>query len=192
MLNKLDKDMKVGIILGIITLIGLCMITYCVVTYFDEDPLPNLPLAPSSFSGVVGDNITTNLGIGWQLISMPDTMNKENIYINYDNNTYSWNEAVTNNYIADIIFEYHQGNYVEVEEVIKTHGYWMYTFVENIYLSDEQFVLYAGKITYDGTEHITCNKLVLAPEYFSNEISCASLVATDMYEFYYQGGDVLQ
>jgi len=155
-----------------------------------DDGLPQLPLPPTSFDTIPSNNITINLNIGWQMISMPNTMDKESIFINYDDDTYSWNNAVTNNLIADVIFEYNNG-YLEVQQVLKTHGYWIYTFVDDIYLSDEAFVLYAGKLFFDGTEHIICDKLVIAPEYYTNDIHCASLIATNMYEFYYEGGEVL-
>ena len=158
-----------------------------------DDVLPDIPESPDDFS-YVGDSVGNfTLTTGWQLISMPDNINKTDIFITYENESYTWTEAFNNNLIANVVVEYNGNGYSEVDYLLKTRGYWMYSFVDGIQISDMPSVIYCGKLFtgYSNMSNITCSKVVIAPEFYDNDIYCNTFVATDFYEFYYDGGEVL-
>lgn len=190
----LNEEIKQGIIGLLVVLIGVIL---CVYAIHYDDMQDNwekyLPLAPSNFNPPSQEIGNFTLGIGWQMVSMPENINRTDIYINYDGDSYSWNEAIVEGLIANVLMEYSEGQYIDTNYLLKTRGYWMYCFVDGIQISDESFVLYCGSLIYNATAgNITCNKVVIAPEFYSNTIEYTTFVATDMYEFYYLGGDILE
>jgi len=190
----LNEEIKQGIIGLLIVLIGV-ILCFAVIQYEDmEDNWQDyMPLAPWNFTMPFDEIGNFTLGVGWQMVSMPENINKTDIYINYQEETYTWNEAVTNGYIANVIMSYDTGQYIETNYLLKTRGYWMYCFTDGIQISDESFVLYCGKLIFNATAgNVTCNKVVISPELYDNTIEYTTFVATDMYEFYYLGGDVLE
>ena len=49
--------------------------------------------------------------MGWNLVSMPETISKYDVTIHYNNNTYTWQEAVDNGYILKFLYGYKGGTY---------------------------------------------------------------------------------
>ena len=175
--------------LMVVALIIICffmgMLTY---RYIDNDfKLPKIPALPIASAIGTGGSNSFSLSIGYNMVSMPKTISKYNVSITYNDIGYSWNQAVNDGLIADIVIYYDGIDYVETDTFLKTKGYWMYSLVEPLYISDEEFVLYCGTLLFNGTEDITCDRIVIAPEFYDNTISVASLTVTNMYEFYFDG-----
>ena len=185
-----SKIRPILITMGFLITIVILLFAY---DYYVDIDLPDLPLAPGSFDVPYDKSGTHTLGVGWQMISMPRNLNKTDIHINYQEETYTWNEAVIEGYIGNVIFIFDSGNYIETNSLLKTRGYWMYCFVDGISISDYGFVVYCGKLIQNSSaQNITCDKVVIAPEFYDNTVEYNTFIATDMYEFYYLGGDVLE
>lgn len=185
-MNKINPWI-IGVIIELILVIYLFSLIFLTSnTNLDNPDLPNTD-TDYPFS-----NSTVNLQLGWNIISLPTTSYKYSIYINYNNQSYTWNQAVDNNLIANIVLNYKDNNYTNVDYLYKTKGYWIFTFVNNIYISEDPFTLYCGKIMFNSSyNNITCQKLIIAPELYNNTIYCNTLTALDTYTFYYIGGEVL-
>jgi len=193
MKNKLYENIL--LVISIITFIMLLSILgWLALNLDDGEGLPDTPLVPSSFSSNFSEIGNFTLDSGWQLVSMPDNINKTSIYINYENNTYNWNDAIDNNLIANVVMEYTNNGYVSTNYLLKTRGYWIYCYVDGIQLSDEPSIIYCSKLYtgFSNMSNITCSKVIISPELYDNEIYCNTFIATDFYEFYYLGGEVLQ
>jgi len=183
-----DKVIRNSTIIVLMFFMAIVVVAWIWTQFYviPEHELPELPLLPTEFEGNVSYNVTAEFGSGWQMFSMPRTMSKEDIYINYQDESYTWQQAINNDYVADYLYTRENGNYVLKDILIKTRGYFVYCFVEGISFSDEPFVLYcrAWKCTDTSTENVVCDKIV-SSNLYTNIIECASMTVTGMHEFYY-------
>ena len=183
-------ETKTNIIILII--MGIVLIGAIVYMNINKETIPEFPQLPSVDGQYTTNTSDTYLSSGWNMISLPSSGYKYSIIINYNENSYVWNQAIDEGLIADVVLSYKNNNYVNIEYLIKTRGYWIYCYVDGIYISDEPFTLYCGKIEFGSQyDNITCQKVVIAPEFYSNTIYCNTLQATDTYTFYYMGGEIL-
>jgi len=174
------------IIVILIMVIGVVLIALYPIDI--KSDIPELPDYPSG-SLPPPDSESGELGIGWNLVSMDMSVNKTDVYITYDNDTYDWDSAISNGIIFHKLYGYNGSNYYLANKFIKTKGYWLYALKEPIYISSQPLILYCGKLYFDGTENITCSKIVISPDY-TNEIHCNQLTV-DSVEFYYDDVGVL-
>lgn len=191
MKNKSFKNIL--ILFGVIVSASLTGILLSML-FLPFDDLPDMPLAPGSFD-IPGDEIGNfTLGVGWQMVSMPNNINKTNVYINYGVDSYLWDDAVSEGLIANVVMEYSTDGYVETNYLLKTRGYWIYCWVDGIQISDEAFTMYCANIYtgYENMSNITCNRVVVSPEFYDNDIYCNTFTATDSFSFYFNGGEVLE
>jgi hypothetical protein len=70
----------------------------------------------------------------WNLISLPvyDTISKDDIIVHFGLNNYTWDDAVTNNYVLDTIYDWLRDTqgYNAVDTLEPGNGYWMWAYVE--------------------------------------------------------------
>ena len=175
------------IIIGLVALIVMLLVLVIIGFSGEREIIPPFPPIGDPVNG----NETYELCIGWNMVSMPQTISKYNVSITYNDNSYTWQDACDNGYIADMIISYNGTDYISSDTFHKTKGYWLYSLVEPLYISDEPFVIYCGKIFFNGTGNLSCNRLVIAPEYYTNVIYCESIAVADVVEFYFEGS-VLQ
>ena len=178
----IDRE-NIKIMIGLLFLILLTSIVIIGMNY-NEKEIPDFPRFPSVIpSGEVG-NSDISLSLGWNLISMPSSIPKENISFTHNGLPYSWNEAISNNLIFDILYGFENNDYILVDFCLKTKGYWLYTRVDNLYISDEPQVICCNAMIQNSTaENINCNKVIISDLYdetlYYNEINF------DEIEFYY-------
>jgi len=76
--------------------------------------------------------IDIQLYVGWNLISITfnESVDKTNIIVSYEENNYTWREAVTNGYILEFIYRWNATtqNYETVDTLQPGKGYWMYAY----------------------------------------------------------------
>jgi len=177
---------KIQLLLIVILCIALSGLLIIELTKVELPPIPT----PMVSGAPIGEgNVSPELYIGWNMVSMPQTVSKDSVSITYNDESYTWNQAVYNGYIADIIVTYDGNEYTESDIFHKTRGYWMYSLVEPLWISDEPFILYCGylDITNESTVNLTCNTIKISPELYSNTITCGHINVLDMWEFYYLG-----
>lgn len=127
---------------------------------------------------------------GWNMVSMPETMAKENIFITMPSTgeTFSWAEAVAEGLIIDEIYNYANGVYSEVDQMLQTHGYWMYAFVSNLIIYNDPAVIICRFLDITDNESdgdINCSRIIITD--MSNiTVTCHSIYASDTWDFYYE------
>lgn len=188
-MDKLRKTISIAVILTLIALV--LFLTIGQKPDEPDKPLPPIPTIPMGSPPLGEQNF--ELKEGWNMVSMPETISKHSINITYEDNSYTWQEAVDNLYIVDVVMSYNGTDYVEVNTLYKTRGYWMYALVEPILISNEQLIIYCGKLIIDNetySNHIVCDTIYIAPEYFENTITCATITVNNMFDFYFMGDEL--
>jgi nitroreductase len=112
-----------------------------------------IPLAviPAGNACLNKDNLPiSNLSSQWNFISLPfnHSINKSDVIVNYANENYSWNTAVSNNWVSDYVFGWNRaGQSYTFNDVFQPgYGYWIYAYepcvlwVENITLQTDSYV----------------------------------------------------
>jgi len=166
-----------------IVAIVLMTVLFIIISDAPREELPDIPIHPCSLTlpaGEVGYNVVE----GWNLISLPDTTSKQNIIITYQGNSYSWQQAVDNGYVADIIMGYNGTDYVETDTIHEFTGYWLYSFISSAYLSSEISVVYGSKLVHDdNASDIMVDKVIISNTYDSPIYY--NTISWDSMEFYY-------
>ncbi|MBU1940796.1 MAG: tandem-95 repeat protein, partial [Candidatus Thermoplasmatota archaeon] len=89
-------------------------------------------------SNTIGTGHITDTNLSWNIIGLPYNivLAKTSITVQYNNNDYTWAQAVANNYILDFIYGWDRisQNYVLINTLEPGQGYWMYTFYDQITL----------------------------------------------------------
>jgi hypothetical protein len=177
---------RILIIFGVIFLI----IILSIILYNPkpEPHLPDIPAIPVGMNGEQGeDNLT--LHIGWNMVSMPECTKKTDVYFTYDNISYNWTKAIDIPLIVDTLLTYDGNTYIQVDVFLKTRGYWLYSFVEPLYISSEPLVLCCKTIYFDGNETLNCTRLIISPKY-DTVIHCKSINVQEVSFYYYDIGKI--
>ncbi len=112
------------------------------------------------------DRKVTNVLIDWNLISLPfnNTVEKEDVVIDFAGEEYTWSDAVTNGYISNFIFDWNRSeqSYSFSTQFKASYGYWLYSYelcelwVENVtlssstpYITEVQFGWNLFSVPYD-------------------------------------------
>ncbi len=155
---------------------------------FKPPPPPSMPKFATVLGSPLGD-INQTLHIGWNMVSMPGYSAKNDVYFTYENISYNWTEAISIPLIVDVLYTYNGSDYVEVNAFLEMKGYWLYTFVEPVYISSDPLVLYCSKIYYDGNDTLNCTRLLISPMY-ETIIHCASITAQEVVFYFYDVGEI--
>ena len=87
------------------------------------------------------DGYITSIVEKWNIIGVPDvqSLDKNNITIEYNDMEYSWNEAVSNILINDFLFGWDTFNqsYIFSEDIDPGYAYWMYAYHNCILLRND-------------------------------------------------------
>ncbi len=94
----------------------------------------------------------SNLSSGWNMISLPfnQSINKNLIYVNFNDTFYSWDEAVQNNIIVNFIFGWNRTLQASeiIEELKPGFSYWSYAFEPcSFYGKGVENIIYESYIT---------------------------------------------
>lgn len=158
-------------------------------SYDPVEPIPSIPTPGSP----TDDTQYYELSQGWNMVSMPETMYKEGIFVTIPSTgeTFNWSEAVTAGLIIDEIYNYANGAYNEVNQLLQTHGYWMYTFVDDLVIYNDPAVVICRYLNITDNEsdgHINCSRVIITD--MSNiTVTCHSIYACDTWDFYYENQD---
>ena len=179
-MEKKIRKLLIGI--GIVFIITILLISL----YKPSEPriIPIIPAFPNTIPSDDVNNGNVTLNAGWNIISMPNSMPRDNISFTYEGMPYSWNEAVADELIWNVLWGFNGTDYIMVDYLIRTKGYWLCCIEEPIYISHEPLVLVCGKLMFNGTENITCNKVIISPELYDNTIY-VDVLNCDEIEFYY-------
>ncbi|MCK5018156.1 MAG: hypothetical protein KAS32_13960 [Candidatus Peribacteraceae bacterium] len=157
---------------------------------FEQQP-PPLPNYPSIMPSGEIENGNMTLYMGWNLVSMPVSIPRDNISFTYEGMPYTWAEAVDNNYIWNVLWAFNGTNYIMADFLIRTRGYWLGCKVEPIYISDELLVICCNGIEFDdNASDIVCNKVIVSNLYETHLV--VKSITYDSIEFYYLSDGVLE
>jgi hypothetical protein len=167
-MNKI-QIIVIGVITSIVAMIGIGIGTYIPQNVTTKIELPDYPIdsPPSS------EEYYT-LNIGWNLVSMPDTINKTNVYIIYNSITYNWTNAINNLIIYDNVYGYNGTSYFKTSSFVESKGYWLYSLKEPVLMTTQSNTIFCNKLYFDGTDVLSCTNLVISPSY-PNTIHCKSI-----------------
>jgi len=166
---------KIYMIFGLMCII---ILGFMIISHIPKDdgigelPFPWLSTIKASY---VSENQTMELMSGWNMISLPETTNKSNVIITFNDTQYTWEEA-NNEFViyGDYLATFEDGEYVLSNIFYKNKGYFLFSFEDNVFLSINESNLYCSKIFFNGTENIVCDKLIMNPD-FDNIIYCNSI-----------------
>ena len=161
-MNSISKAI---ITIGII-LIAVITLFIVITPEIPEPIIPNIPPIPEIGTPVGLEPQNISLSIGWNVVSMPYSINKYDVYITYNEESYTWYNASYNGLIADKLLFLEDNEWVEIDTFYKTKGYLLYSLVEPLYISTEAYVIYGSKLEYspDG-EDIVCHSVHLGNVY---------------------------
>jgi len=154
----------------------------------------NEPKIPTETAGD-GKRQTNELCLEWNIVSMPETISKYNVTIEYNGIIYSWNDSVSEGLILTFLYGYEDGRFYLYDTFQKYKGYWLYTYVDKIKLhenSTPDVVIRCKNITFtDESElELECDILIIAPEYYDNSIICRSINIKRTVLFMYDGDTI--
>ena len=128
----------------------------------------------------------TNLSTNWNFVSLPFnyTIEKINISISYNNNTYSWNEAVSLGFVNNFIFGWNRFGqyYTFADTLMPGYGYWIFAsnscelLIKNISYVYDPFVTKAE--TGWNIVGIPCNQLVNKNDLFVEDVPWDTAVSS--------------
>lgn len=178
-----------GVMIGVISILLVLLVVIVYNQPIVEPIIPTIPTFPSTIPGDDVDNGNITLHIDWNIVSMPNSIPKENISFTYQGIPYSWDEAVANEYIWNVLWGFNGTDYVMVDYCIKTKGYWLCSRVDELYIHDEPLVICGNALWTNGTEDIVCNNIIISNLYDSP--ICVNTITYDSIEFYYLSDGVL-
>ena len=129
---------------------------------------------------------------GWNIISLPETINKNATIVAVGDEIYTWNDAVENSLVLNNIYEYKpvQG-YVDSNVFERHKGYFVFFYNSDtiVRLPNELNVITCQRLQINGssTLELNCTTLIIAPEYYNNTLVCKSIDITGEIIFKYKG-----
>jgi len=82
------------------------------------------------WSDAVGAGHITNLKTHWNIIGLPyeTPINTANLLVEYNSNTYTWNEAIANQIVLGFVYGWNANLYTLETTLSPDEGYWMYAY----------------------------------------------------------------
>jgi len=141
------------------------------------------------------DILITNLFNNWNLIGIPfnQSINKNNLTVEYNNNNSTWSQAVTAGIVSDFIFGWSRAgqSYTFTDFFQPGYGYWIYAYepcilwVENITIEIDDYV--TNLYTNWNTVGIPHNEAVSKTSFIVNDVSWGDAVSTGIINDYVFG-----
>jgi hypothetical protein len=99
----------------------------------DEDTSNDKTLGVVEIASAPAGHIAA-LSEGWNFVALPfnQSINKENLVVNYEGMDHDWSDAVSDGYVSDYLFGWDRllQSYQFADTLIPGYGYWVYAYDE--------------------------------------------------------------
>jgi len=158
--------------------------------YKTMDDIPELPSIPSIETGSqlwFLEDYNYSLNEGYNQVSVPVDISKYDVQFVYNNSNYTWTEAVDNDLIADIMYYWNGQEWRLVDYFWMYKGYFIWSWVDDLYLFAEPNIVYASAVYFNGTENMTYDNLIVMPESDYPPIYADNIQVRNYWVFKYRG-----